>query len=48
MSRLLWRLRALGLVKNTANGKVKGGPNAWTLTLKGEQVRRELEEQIGP
>jgi hypothetical protein len=40
ISRLLWCLEALELIENTAKGQVKGGPNAWRLTAKGEQLRR--------
>ena len=43
MSRVLWCLEALELIENTARGQVKGWPNAWRLTAKGEGVRRELE-----
>jgi hypothetical protein len=43
LSRVLWCLEALELIENTARGQVKGWPNAWRLTAKGEGVRRELE-----
>ncbi len=43
ISRLLWCLEALELIENTAKGHVKGGPNAWRLTAKGEQVLRATE-----
>jgi hypothetical protein len=47
MSRLLWCLEALELIENTTHGQLRGGPNAWRLTTKGEGVRRELEAQGG-
>jgi hypothetical protein len=45
MSRLLWCLEMLELIENTTHGELSGGPNAWRLTTKGVQVRRELEAQ---
>ena len=38
ISKLLRRLERLGLLVNTGAGHVKGEPNAWALTDKGEQV----------
>jgi AcrR family transcriptional regulator len=38
VSKLLSRLRSLGLLANGCEGHAKGEPNAWTLTLKGERV----------
>jgi AcrR family transcriptional regulator len=37
MSKLLARLRQLGLIANTS-GNIKGAPNSWNLTRKGTQV----------
>jgi hypothetical protein len=39
ISKLLARLEQLGLARNTAGGRVKGEPNAWALTERGEAVR---------
>lgn len=47
MSRLLWCLEMLELIENTTRGQLRGGPNAWRLTTKGVQVRRELEAEGG-
>ncbi len=38
VSKLLARLERLGLLANTGSGRVKGEPNAWSLTAKGETV----------
>jgi AcrR family transcriptional regulator len=38
ISKLLSRLRTLGLTENVGVGPVKGEPNAWRLTAKGRQV----------
>jgi AcrR family transcriptional regulator len=45
ISRLLKRLRSLGLIENTVQGW--GKPNAWRLTAKGDEVRHELEAHTG-
>jgi AcrR family transcriptional regulator len=42
VSKLLRRLARLGLLSNTGPGHLKGKPNAWTLTTKGEQVARSI------
>jgi AcrR family transcriptional regulator len=42
VSKLLRRLASLGLLANTRPGHLKGEPNAWTLTVKGEQVARSI------
>lgn len=39
VSKLLARLDQLGLIENAAQPQVKGEPNAWTLTKRGEEVR---------
>jgi AcrR family transcriptional regulator len=39
MSRLLLRLQDLGLVRNNGQGQTKGGPNAWTLTPRGQELQ---------
>ncbi len=42
VSKLLARLRSLGLIDNGGVGHAKGEPNAWSLTTLGEQVIRRL------
>lgn len=42
VSKLLARLQRLGLLANAGAGHLKGEPNAWTLTPKGEQVTRSI------
>jgi AcrR family transcriptional regulator/DNA-binding MarR family transcriptional regulator len=42
VSKLLARLKRLGLLANTGNGQAKGEPNAWRLTELGERVTRQL------
>jgi AcrR family transcriptional regulator len=45
-SKLLQRLLHLGLIINAGDGEVgRGGPNAWRLTLLGEQLRRTIHGQ---
>ncbi len=39
ISKLLARLQQLGLLHNAARGRVKGEPNAWTLSERGKAVR---------
>lgn len=38
ISKLLGRLESEGLIANAGGGPVRGTPNAWQLTLRGEQV----------
>jgi len=47
MSKLLWRLDHLGLIANGADGHVRGEPNAWSLTPRGEQVQKAIRAQTG-
>ena len=42
ISKLLARLERVGLLVNTGEGHAKGEPNAWGLTLRGEQVARSI------
>jgi AcrR family transcriptional regulator len=42
ISKLLARLERVGLVANTGEGHTKGEPNAWRLTVKGEQVAQSI------
>jgi AcrR family transcriptional regulator len=44
VSKLLRRLGSLGLLTNTGPGHLKGEPNAWTLTAKGERVARNIHQ----
>ena len=46
ISRLLARLQKLGLTRNTGLGQTKGETNAWTLTVKGEEVQQSVRGQI--
>ena len=43
VSKLLRRLESLGLLTNTGPGHLKGEPNAWTLTAKGERVAQRIQ-----
>ena len=42
ISKLLARLERVGLLANTGQGHAKGEPNAWTLTVRGEQVVQSI------
>jgi AcrR family transcriptional regulator len=42
VSKLLARLERIGLLANSGQGHLKGEPNAWVLTSKGEQVARTV------
>ena len=42
ISKLLGRLKRLGLLANTGEGHAKGEPNAWRLTELGERVTQHL------
>jgi AcrR family transcriptional regulator/DNA-binding MarR family transcriptional regulator len=42
ISKLLARLEQLGLVQNRSGGSVRGEPNAWRLTPKGEEIERTI------
>ncbi len=48
ISKLLSRLQTLGLIQNTGGGPVRGEPNAWRLTGKGEQVGNAIQVQTQP
>jgi AcrR family transcriptional regulator len=45
ISKLLSRLKTLGLIQNTGAGPVRGEPNAWQLTSRGEQVGKAIQIQ---
>jgi AcrR family transcriptional regulator/DNA-binding MarR family transcriptional regulator len=44
ISKLLARLEHLGLATNSSAGPVRGEPNAWRLTPRGQQVERAIRE----
>jgi len=48
ISKLLSRLQTLGLIQNTGGGPVRGEPNAWRLTSKGERVGNAIQTQTQP
>ncbi len=48
VSKLLRRLESLGLLVNSGAGRIKGEPNAWTLTAKGKQVARSIRAHTVP
>jgi AcrR family transcriptional regulator len=45
VSKLLARLEHLGLIENRGAGPVKGAPNAWRLTARGERVQQAVTLQ---
>lgn|GEM_PF-5655400 len=47
ISRLLNRLCKLGLIENCPTGRVRGEPNAWMLTTKGQAIERVVREDVG-
>ncbi len=42
ISKLLSRLEAQGLIANVGGGGLRGAPNAWELTLRGEQLQHTV------
>ncbi len=48
ISKLLARLKGLGLIENTGAGQVKGAANAWRLTPLGERVTQHLALDTDP
>ncbi len=44
ISKLLTRLKALGLIENTGGDHTKGEPNAWHLTTKGQNITKTLQK----
>jgi AcrR family transcriptional regulator len=48
VSKLLARLEHLGLIHNKGIGPIKGAPNAWALTTRGEQVEQAISMQTAP
>lgn len=47
ISKLLARLRGLGLIENTGAGSVRGAPNSWVLTDRGWEVQGALSRNTG-
>jgi AcrR family transcriptional regulator len=45
ISKLLARLKTLGLIENIGAGPLKGEPNAWQLTAKGQQIDQAIQVQ---
>ncbi|HEX4837323.1 MAG TPA: TetR family transcriptional regulator [Solirubrobacteraceae bacterium] len=48
ISKLLSRLERLGLVENAGVGSMRGAPNAWMLTERGEEVCGVIAAQTSP
>ena len=48
ISKLLGRLKGLGLLQNGGAGQAKGEPNAWRLTELGERVTEQLALDTDP
>jgi DNA-binding MarR family transcriptional regulator len=46
VSKLLARLERLDLLTNSSRGHLKGEPNAWTLTTKGELVAKNIRTHL--
>jgi AcrR family transcriptional regulator len=45
ISKLLTRLRGLGLIENSGAGASRGEPNAWALTARGREVHDAIDTQ---
>ncbi|HXA55636.1 MAG TPA: helix-turn-helix domain-containing protein [Solirubrobacteraceae bacterium] len=48
ISKLLSRLEAQGLIANVGGGGLRGAPNAWELTLRGEQIQQRVAAMAAP
>ncbi len=48
ISKLLSRLEEQGLIVNGGGGGVRGAPNAWELTLRGEQIQHTVVRMVAP
>jgi AcrR family transcriptional regulator len=46
VSKLLARLQRAGVIANLGRGALRGAPNAWTLTERGQRVQHDLEERF--
>ncbi len=47
VSKLLMRLSTLGLIENGGEGHTKGAPNAWRLTVRGQEVESAIRIDTG-
>ena len=45
ISKLLARLKHLGLIENAGHSQAKGEPNKWTLTQRGDEVQKTISAQ---
>jgi AcrR family transcriptional regulator len=48
ISKLLSRLESQGLIANAGGGGARGAPNAWELTLRGEQIAQTVVRMTAP
>jgi hypothetical protein len=48
ISKLLARLEHLGLIRNRIAGPLRGEPNAWRLTARGEEVEHSIRIRTSP
>jgi AcrR family transcriptional regulator/DNA-binding MarR family transcriptional regulator len=48
ISKLLARLEHLGLIRNRSEGPLRGEPNAWRLTPRGEEVEHAVRGRTSP
>ncbi len=48
ISKLLSRLEVQGLIANVGGGGLRGAPNAWELTLRGEQLQHSIAHLATP
>jgi AcrR family transcriptional regulator/DNA-binding MarR family transcriptional regulator len=48
VSKLLSRLASLGLIENGTPSHLKGTPNAWRLTPRGEEMERAIRTEVTP
>jgi AcrR family transcriptional regulator/DNA-binding MarR family transcriptional regulator len=48
ISKLLTRLEHLELIENSGGGSLRGEPNAWQLTPKGEEIEQTIRRQAAP
>ena len=44
ISKLLTRLHTLNLIENPGAGSTRGEPNAWTLTTRGKEIHRAIDD----
>jgi AcrR family transcriptional regulator/DNA-binding MarR family transcriptional regulator len=48
ISKLLARLQHLGLIRNRSEGSLRGEPNTWRLTARGEEIERAIRGRTSP